>query len=161
MNTVGAVAAFGLIGGFVASVPWSTRVPTLVASLVYANCIGGTLALLMPPILRRFARRGRLARWITRLVAVPVLIGVGCVLANLVGLAIGAIRPHEFVRSLTSSLWISFVVGIVGSLAVVAYETLRGRLDETTLAVRTKELEEADARRAAAEAQRPPRSNRA
>jgi LytS/YehU family sensor histidine kinase len=43
-------------------------------------------------------------------------------------------------------------VGTVASLAVVAYETLRGQLEAATVALRTTERDEADARRVAAEA---------
>src|ERR1035437_10018619 len=51
------------------------------------------------------------------------------------------------------SLWISFIVGTVATLAAIAYETLRGELDATALALRTKQLEEERARKLAIEAQ--------
>jgi two-component system, LytTR family, sensor histidine kinase AlgZ len=151
VNALGAVVAFGILGGLVAEAPWSLRWRGLGASFIYANCIGGTCALAMPPLLRRFGSRSRTARWVTRLIALPALIVFGCAVAGVFGIAIGLIGPSEYLGSLRSSLWISLVVGTVATLAVVAYETLRGQLEAATIALRTKERDEADARRVAAE----------
>src|SRR5207245_5430793 len=51
------------------------------------------------------------------------------------------------------SLKISTIVTLIFGVFATAMESLRARLDETTLALRTKERDEADARRLAAEAQ--------
>ena len=53
------------------------------------------------------------------------------------------------VGSLSTALVISLIFGV----AITAYETMRGELDDTIVALRTKERDEAEARRLAAEAQ--------
>jgi sensor histidine kinase YesM len=153
VNTLGGLAAFGLLGGFVADGPWSARWLGLVTSFVYANCVGTLAALGMPRIMQRVAGLGPVARWLTRLVAVSTLIVVGCAIASLVLAAIGVIRPGDYRAYVFSSLRISFIVGSVLIVGVTFYESLRGQLDATTVALRTKERDEAEARRLAAEAQ--------
>ena len=66
---------------------------------------------------------------------------------------LGLIRWSEYRSYVFGPLRISFIVGIVLIGAVTFYETLRGQLDAATVALRTKERDEADARRVAAEAQ--------
>jgi two-component system, LytTR family, sensor histidine kinase AlgZ len=153
VNAIGGLAAFGLLGGFVAVRPWPARWQGLLTSFVYANCIGTLAALAMPRIMYRVAGRGPATRWLARLVAVSTLILLGCSIAS-VGLAVvGLIRPGEYRVYLLGSLRISFIVGSVLIVAVTFYESLRGQLDAATVKLRTKERDEADARRVAAEAQ--------
>lgn len=152
-NAIGALAAFGMLGGFVTRAPWSERWSGLVACVVYANCIGGVLALVMPSILRRYVCDTWVKRWIVRLLAISVAIVAGCAVAGVVLIAIGISRPSEYWTYLSGSLWISFLVGTVAALAVTGYETLRRELDATALALRTKQLEEERARKLAIEAQ--------
>jgi sensor histidine kinase YesM len=153
VNAFGALAAFGLLGGFVTGTPWWTRWRDLLASFVAANCIGGTMALVMPMVLHRLSNRSRATVWVVRLVLIPVTIVLGLSIAGIVPVALGLIQPNEYRDALVRSLRISFIVGTVAALAVTVYETLRTQLDTTTLALRTKERDEAEARRAAAEAQ--------
>ena len=153
VNAVGALAAFGLIGGLVTEAPWSERWKALVTCFVYANSIGGIMASVMPPILRRFGGPTKLRRWVVQVVAIPVLTVAGCLVAGIVGIAIGVSRPDQYWAYLYGSLRISFVVGTAACLTVMAYETLRGELEATTLALRTTELEKERARKLAIEAQ--------
>jgi two-component system sensor histidine kinase AlgZ len=153
VNTFGAVAAFGLLGGFVTGAPWWTRWRDLLASFVVANCIGGTMGLVMPMVLHRISDRSRVTVWVVRLVLIPVTIVLGLSIASVVPVALGLIQPSEYREALVGSLRISFIVGTVAALAVTVYETLRTQLDATTLALRTKERDEAEARRVGAEAQ--------
>jgi len=154
VNAVGALAAFGLLGGLVTHAPWSERWRQLVACVVYANCIGGVMALVMPSsILARYVCGTWVKRWIVRLLAISGAIAAGCIVAGVVLIAIGISRPSEYWTYLSGSLWISFIVGTVATLAAIAYETLRGELDATALALRTKQLEEERARKLAIEAQ--------
>jgi two-component system, LytTR family, sensor histidine kinase AlgZ len=153
VNVIGGLAAFGLLGGFVADGPWSARWPGLLTSFVYANCVGTLAALAMPRIMRRVASLGPVTRWLTRLASISTLIVVGCAIASLGLAGLGLIRPGDYRAYMFGSLRISFIVGSVLIVGVTFYETLRGRLDAATVALRTKERDEADARRVAAEAQ--------
>src|SRR5439155_22771917 len=58
-------------------------------------------------------------------------------------------RSQAVIRT---SLLISLLVATVACVFVIAYESLRAELDTTSLALRTKERDEAEARRLAAEA---------
>jgi two-component system, LytTR family, sensor histidine kinase AlgZ len=153
VNSIGALAAFGLIGGLVTNAPWSARARGLAVCFVYANCIGGVAALILPPALHRVGRRSRVAMWAVRLIMIPIAIVLGSMLAVTVPVVLGLIRPQEYFANVRGSLWTSFIVTTVACLAVIAYETLRSQLDAATLALRTKERDEAEARRVATEAQ--------
>ena len=152
VNTLGALTGFGLLGGLVTDAPWSTRWPVLAGSFVYANCIGGTMALLLPLVQHRLSTSRRATVWIVRLALIPVTIAIGCSIAAGVAVALGLIRPDQYIAQFRGSLWISFVTATVACLAVIAYETLRGQLDAATDALRAKEREEERARHAATEA---------
>jgi two-component system sensor histidine kinase AlgZ len=154
VNAVGALAAFGLLGGLVSSAPWSVRGRGLVACIVYANCIGGVIAVVMrSSIVQRYAYGSRVKRWAVRFVAIAGAIVTGCAAAGLVLIAIRISPADQYWLYLSQSLWISFLVGTVATFAVSAYETLRGELDATALALKTKQFEEERARTLAIEAQ--------
>jgi hypothetical protein len=88
-----------------------------------------------------------------RLAAIPVLIVAGCLVAGLVLLLSGMIRPRDYLTYFYGSLKISFIVGTAASLAVTAYETLRTQLEATSLELKTQQLEQERARKIAIEAQ--------
>ena len=152
-NTAGAVAAFGLLGGFITSAPWSSRGRTLAVCFVYANSIGTLMASLIPSITDRVEAHGWLVRGIVRLVTISMLTIAGCLIAGVVLIAIGISRPSEYWAYLSGSLWVAFLVGTVASLSVTGYETLRGQLEATSLELKSQQLEEARARKLAIEAQ--------
>jgi signal transduction histidine kinase len=153
VNAVTAVAAFGLFGGFLSGQPWPDVVRSLVASFIFANCIGGLLGLAMPRLFRWVPVRGAAARWIVRLCAIGAITVIGVAVAGIVLVAVGWIRPSQYLNLIRWSLWISLLVATAACLFVIAYESLRNELDTTSLALRTKERDEAEARRLAAEAQ--------
>ena len=153
VNAVTAVAAFGLFGGFLSGQPWPDVARSLIVSFLFANCIGCLLALGMPRLFKWAPVRGTAARWIVRLSAIGTITVVGVAVAGVVLLAVGWIRPSQYVDLIRGSLWISLLVATVACLFVIAYESLRDELDTTSLALRTKERDEAEARRLAAEAQ--------
>src|ERR1019366_5621194 len=97
VNAVGALAAFGLLGGFVTNAPGSERVQGLVACLIYANCIGGIMALVLPSsFLTRYVCGSWLKRWVVRLLAIAATIVAGCAVAGVVLIAIGISRPNQY-----------------------------------------------------------------
>jgi len=78
---------------------------------------------------------------------------IGSIVAIAVLRAIGYIAPGEFGAWLRGSLRISLIMTLIFGISGTALEAMRARLDQTTLALRTKERDEAEARRLAIEAQ--------
>jgi sensor histidine kinase YesM len=122
-------------------------------SLVFANCIGTLLALTIPVVANRYWSVGYRARWAILLAAMVVVTTAGTFVANVVLFAIGYIPRGRFWEWLSGSLSQALVISLVIGVGVTAYETMRSRLADTTVALRTKERDEAEARRLAAEAQ--------
>jgi two-component system sensor histidine kinase AlgZ len=152
VNAVGALMAFGFLGGLITDAPWSERWPNLFASFVYANCIGGTMALLMPIVLHRISTRHRATVWAVRLALIPVTIVIGYSIAGVVGILLGFIRPDRYFAQFRTTLWISLFTATVACLVLIGYETLRGQLDAATDALRAKERDQERMHLAAAEA---------
>jgi LytS/YehU family sensor histidine kinase len=67
--------------------------------------------------------------------------------------AIGYLPPGRFFEWFVGSLKVAILVTLTVGLCVTVYETMETQLREATLALRTKERDEAEARRLAAEAQ--------
>jgi LytS/YehU family sensor histidine kinase len=77
----------------------------------------------------------------------------GSALAIGILILVGYIRPTDFSDWFAGSFRISLIMTITVGIAVTVYELMRERLDEATLALRTKERDEAEARRLATKAQ--------
>jgi sensor histidine kinase YesM len=153
VNVTAAVAIIGISGGFTPGVTWRTLGRAFGICLVYSNCIGTLLAIGVPRIAVRCPDNRPVTSW--GLVLVTLIVGstIGTFVATGVLSVFGVVEARLFWKwfngALTTSIFISLIIGI----GVTAYESLRGRLSEATLALRTKERDEADARRLAAEAQ--------
>src|SRR5688500_18485540 len=155
VSLVGSLVAFGLAGGITAAGSWTGRARLLAICLIYGNCIGLAARFAIPAWLRRFTRRNRLSWWLGRVMALPLLILLGGGLGAGILILIGLIPPSSYVTYVfpyvRGGRTLAAVVSIF--MAVTAYEYMRDRLDITSLALRTKERDEAEARRLAAEAQ--------
>src|SRR3954468_21441722 len=123
-------------------------------SFLFSWRIAAPLGLTMP----------RVGPWIWRHVAFPfnwiaaatfmaALGTVGSVAAIALLTALGVVRPILFREWFAGSFRITVVMTLTIGLFIMAYEMMRKRLDDATLALRTKERDEAEARRLAAEAQ--------
>jgi two-component system sensor histidine kinase AlgZ len=91
--------------------------------------------------------------WIAVSVVMAVLGMVGSMAAIATLMAVGLVPPSLFARWFLGSLRVTIAVTVTIGLFITAYEMMRKRLDDATLALRTKERDEAEARRLAAEAQ--------
>src|SRR3954462_10157546 len=155
LSAIGSLVAFGLNGGITSSGPWSERLQLLAICAIYGNCIGLAAAFAIPGWLRRVSRRGPAWWWLARLMAVPLVIliggGAGAAILVLLGLIPRARYLDYLFPYLRSGPAVAFVFTIF--LTVTAYEYLRNRLDAASLALTTKQRDEAEARRLAAEAQ--------
>jgi sensor histidine kinase YesM len=152
-NAVGALAVVGVAGAFGPGVSWSILGRDLGISFVYANCIGTLLAVAMPMLGRRCGPGGLAGRWPILLPALVVGTIAGTFVATTILFAVGYIPAARFWDWLVSSISQALVISLIIGVAVSTYEMMRSRLEETTVALRTKERDEADARRLAAEAQ--------
>ena len=124
-------------------------------SLLFSGLIGPMLALLMPRVGRAVACRFAFPFDWAVLIATMIAIALtGSLTAILVLAAVGYLHGAGIVATwMAGSLKASIVITLIFGIFVTLYETMRRRLDETTVALRTKERDEAEARRLAAEAQ--------
>jgi len=154
LNAGGTLLAFGMALG--SETPtWPRFLDVLVKSLVYTNCVGTLIAVALPPALRRSALGNRAAAFVARLVGLLVAIVAGMVAAAAVLVAVGNVEPRAFLDHALPTHWPIYVYPaiLVASLGISYYQTISDELAETATALRTKERDEAVARRLAAEAQ--------
>jgi two-component system sensor histidine kinase AlgZ len=122
-------------------------------SLVYSNFIGGlAFALLhrMWPVTCLFPRW---LQWPSRIAALFVLSVVGGMAACLFFVAVGWIPLSLYWPEFEGSLKIAAFLTVLAGGAISVYESMRGKLEESALQLRTKELEHERALKLATEAQ--------
>jgi two-component system sensor histidine kinase AlgZ len=153
VNAAGAVAVVGVSGGFAPGVPLRALARGYGVSLIYANIIGTLLAFAMPRIAGRCWGAGAGKRWAALLSGMIAVTIAGLFVADTLLYGAGYIPRGRFWQSLSDGIGTALVITLIIGIAVTSYETLRSQLEDTTVALRTKERDEADARRVAAEAQ--------
>src|SRR5262245_53706239 len=154
-SSLGSLVAFGLSGGFSEPATWALRGKVFLICVIYGWSMGLAALFVIPSWLRRLARRDRLSWWISRVLALPLVIFCGGMFGAGLLILLGLVPPSTYLQFLFpyTQSWPTLVMVAVIFLAVTSYEYLRERLDRTALALRTKERDEAEARRIAAEAQ--------
>ena len=152
-NLAGALAVVGLSGGFAPGVRFLSLVRAFAVSMVYANIIGTCLALTMPRVAGRCWAAPTRYRWAILLAAMAVVTIAGSFAANVLLYVVGYVPRGRFAEWMWGGISTALVISLIIGVSVTAYETLRGQLDDAMVALRTKERDEAEARRLAAEAQ--------
>ena len=142
-------------GGVSWQTPWQRLVSQSFSSFLFSLCCSTlcivALPRLAPKILRRFAAPFSWAI-ITGLLA--VLAAAGSLIAMLIFSMMGLVPPRAILRVwMGEPLKISVISTLLFGMFFTVVGQLRARLDATKLALRTKERDEAEARRLAAEAQ--------
>jgi len=123
-------------------------------SFLFSCCIAALLGSAMPWLAPRIWRRFVFPfNWIASAAVMAVLGMVGSAAAIGLLIAVGLVEASLFRQWFQGSVRITIAVTITIGLFITAYEHLRQQLDAATLALRTKERDEAEARRLAAEAQ--------
>jgi signal transduction histidine kinase len=124
-------------------------------AMLFSFVIGPTLGIVMPRVARIAACRLRFPFDWALLIATMVSIALaGSFVAILILAAIGYLPGAGVVATwMAGSLKASIVITLTFGIFVTITESMRRRLDEATIALRTKERDEAEARRLAAEAQ--------
>jgi sensor histidine kinase YesM len=135
--------------------PWRKAMEAFLVSLLFSFCIGPPVATILPRIGHVLWRRFRFPlNWAIMIAVMMTMAAGGSLLAISILAAIGYIKGGQVIASwLGGSLKISLVMTLSFGILMTAYEIMRAQLDATTLALRTKERDEAEARRLAAEAQ--------
>jgi sensor histidine kinase YesM len=133
--------------------PWRNALVAFGIAFLFANCIGIPVAVILPRLGPHVWTRFRFpVNWIIQIAVMMGLALGGGVLAIALLIVFGVIRPVDFSEWFVGSVRISIITTLTIGIAVTAYELMRVRLDEATLALRTKERDEAEAQRIATEA---------
>src|SRR5262245_27681831 len=142
-----AVAAVALFGGATWRTPWPRLLEALAISLVFTTTIvplaAWTMPRVMPVVRRRFAFPFNWIVLVPIMVAIGVTGSVGAILILRLG---GYIRPGHVGEWVVGSFKQSVLMTLIFGISISAVEALRSRLDDATMALRTKERDEAEAR---------------
>jgi sensor histidine kinase YesM len=155
INAAAALTVGFAFNGVTLHTPWPKAAEIMGVGFLFSSIISSMCALTISAMAPALFKRVRFPFNWTILVAVLIaLSAIGSVLALLVLLAIGYLQSRqEFVRYLASTLKASVVITLVFGVFGTLIELLQVRLNDATVALRTKERDEAEARRLAAEAQ--------
>jgi LytS/YehU family sensor histidine kinase len=109
----------------------------------------------MPRVGRAVSRRDAFPLdWIVLIATMLCIALAGSFVAILILAQIGYLHGEGIVATwMAGSLKATIVITLIFGIFITVVESMRRRLDETTVALRTKERDEAEARRLAAEAQ--------
>jgi two-component system, LytTR family, sensor histidine kinase AlgZ len=135
------------------SVSWDRLLEDFLFSWVYANCIGGIAFLVIPKVWMRACSLPQWFRWSARVAAMFAACIAGSLLAGLAFVALRWQPMTDYWPQFLGSLKLAALLTILAGLSIGIYSTLRSRLEETTLELRTKELERERALKLATEAQ--------
>jgi hypothetical protein len=155
INAAAALTVGFAFNGVTLHTPWAKAAEIMGVGFLFSSIISSMCALTISAMAPALFKRVRFPFNWTILVAVLIaLSAIGSVLALLVLRAIGYLHSRqEFVRYLASTLKASVVITLVFGVFGTLIELLQVRLNDATVALRTKERDEAEARRLAAEAQ--------
>jgi sensor histidine kinase YesM len=120
-----------------------------------STCISAMCAIVLPRLVPFLYVRCRpLTRWLIVIATLVALAGLGSALAVALATAIGVFENWgvfvpQWMATMKIAIFMTLVFGIYSTIT----NALRARLEHTTLALRTKERDEAEARRIASDAQ--------
>ena len=152
VNAAAAVLAQILFGGASGRI-WPGFIADCSATFVFSFCCSSLCLLTMPHVVPPVARRFVFPlNWAVIIIALAGFATIGNLAAVLILTGVGYFDSSNFSSSFIGSLKVSVIATLLFGSFRTATETLRTRLDATTLALRTKERDEAEARRVATEA---------
>jgi two-component system sensor histidine kinase AlgZ len=158
MAAINAAAALTVGFGFngvTLHTPWPRAAEIMGVGFLFSSIISSLCALTISAMAPPLFKRVRFPfNWTILMAVLVALSAIGSVMALLVLVAIGYVQSRqEFVRYLFGTLKVSAIVTLVFGIFGTLIELLQVRLNDATVALRTKERDEAEARRLAAEAQ--------
>jgi sensor histidine kinase YesM len=133
--------------------PWRDAVEALGVALLFSFTIGTLCAVFIPRISPSLWRYRFPLNWLLLIACMFGFAMVGSVLTIAILGGIGYIPGARLAEWLVGSVQYAIITTLIFGIAISAYEMMRTERDEATLAARTKERDEAEARRAALEAQ--------
>ena len=122
-------------------------------SFIYCACIGVEFFYSFHLFSERISAQRFPLNWFFLFLTVLVSAAIGYLTGGLILVGLGAFSLAEFLDSFTRSLRFSLLLGMVFGISFFLYESLRIRLEATTLELRTKQLEEERVRKLAIAAQ--------
>lgn len=153
INTVIGLLLTGL-GGVAGDVrSWRSFFELLLANQIYAQIIGFSAAILIPPIAGRIYGMPSWRKWPAYILALCLVALFGTFIANSLGTVLGIFPAKYFWPRMRGAVSFSVLITLIIGVAIYFIESLRYRAEQTTLALRTKELEAERIRKLAAEAQ--------
>ena len=152
VNTASAFAVVLLNWLLMEGVTNSWLVGILTTSLVYANCCGTLMGLILPQIAPRVARQPFPLNWIYYIGALLVLSTIGSALAVFILTRIDMFPRERFWTYFRSTLVVAIAISLIIGVTRYLYEGLKHRLRVTTRQLQLKELEEERSRKLAVEA---------
>jgi sensor histidine kinase YesM len=155
INAAAALTVGFAFNGVTLHTPWLKAAETMGVGFLFSSIISSLCALTISAMAPTLFRRVRFPfNWTILMAVLVALSAIGSTMALMVLLAVGYLHSRqEFVRYLTGTLKVSAIITLVFGIFGTLIELLQDRLDDATVALRTKERDEADARRLAAEAQ--------
>src|SRR4030088_2906901 len=149
-----AVVAASLVVTLVFSgVGWRTPprilLEAFLVSLLFSSIIGPMLATVVPPVARAAACRFAFPfDWVVLIATMVVIAMAGSFTAILILAAVGYLKGAGIIATwMAGSLKASIIIPLTFGILMTVLETMRAKLDEATVALRTKERDEAEARR--------------
>ena len=134
--------------------PWQTALRAFGFAFLFSSCIAIPVAITLPRLGPHLWTRFRFPiNWIIASAVMMALALAGSALAIGILIVSGVLAPSDFFEWFRGSARVSVITTITVGIVVTVYELMRTRLTEATLALRTKERDEAEARRLASEAQ--------
>jgi len=152
------MAASVIVPTVISGLTWRTPLRTALAgfavTFLFSSCIGLPIGLVMPHVAPLIWSRLRFPwTWAAIAGTMVTLAMVGSSIAITVLTVVGYLPPGRFLEWFFGSLKVVTLVTLTIGLFITVYETMETQLREATVALRTKERDEAEARRLAAEAQ--------
>ncbi len=152
INTVAAVVAPVMVWIWYPVTTFVSLLETFAFSLLHAQIIGGVASYTIPKVERLLARLHPVLHWLLYIVSSVAVGVVGCLLAGMVILALHLIPVAVYRSEFVIVLKICVVVTLQICIVAKIYDSVRSRLDQTTLELRGKELDRERALKLATEA---------
>ena len=154
-NIFAALVVTVVFSGVTWHTPWRGIFEAFAVALLFSLCIGPPVATLMPRLGPLIWRDWKFPlNWVAMVLVMLVIAASGSLLAITILTAIDYLQGGRvFANWFSGALRVSIVVTLTFGIMITAYEMMRAQLDAAALALRTKERDEAEARRLAVEAQ--------
>ena len=154
-NVGAAVAVTVFYSGISLRTPPRQMLEAFAISMLFSTIIGPTLGIVMPRVGHAVACRFSFPfDWVVLIATMVTIALAGSFTAILILAAIGYLHGAGIVATwMAGSLKASIAITLTFGIFLTVVESMRRQIDEARMALRTKERDEAEARRLAAEAQ--------